>query len=79
MAAQGPVMPMFNSAKYKGGETIPDTMFKPWITVPIRDVHIEIPADPYEQNVKIMFRDADAVDKTIEQLENLREILAGKK
>lgn len=24
MAAQGPVMPMFNSAKYKGGETIPD-------------------------------------------------------
>lgn len=47
-------------------------MFKPWITVPAEDIHVQLPMSQHEGEVKIMFRDAVAIDKTIEQLENLK-------
>lgn len=52
-------------------------MFKPWITVPAEDIRIELPMG-HSGDVKIMFRDASAVEKTIEQLENLKKFLAHK-
>lgn len=52
-------------------------MFKPWITVPAGDIRIELPMDR-SGDVKIMFRDAFAVENTIEQLENLKELLSHK-
>ena len=54
-------------------------MFKPWITIPISDVRIELPASEFDGSFKLMFRDAAAVEKTIEQLENLKELLSSKK
>lgn len=54
-------------------------MFKPWITVPTSDVHVELPTSEFDGNFKLMFRDAAAVEKTIEQLENLKELLSSKK
>lgn len=50
-------------------------MFKPWITVPVEVIRVSLPANPYDREVTIMFRDVEAVDKTIEQLKNLRELL----
>lgn len=51
-------------------------MFKPWITVPAEEIRVSLPANPYDRKVTIAFRDAETVDKTIEQLKNLRELLA---
>ena len=50
-------------------------MFKPWITVPVEDVRISLPLSMEDDTIRIMFRDVDAVDKTIEQLQNLKELL----
>lgn len=50
-------------------------MFEPWITIPANDVHISLPISIYEGNIKIMFRDENAIDKTIEQLQYLREFI----
>lgn len=54
-------------------------MFMPWITIPAEDVRVQMPVDVHGGNVKIMFRDGAAVEKTIEQLENLKDLLASKK
>lgn len=53
-------------------------MFKAWITVPGKDVRVEQPKTD-SGTVKIVFRDASAVDRTIEQLEKLKAHLRGKK
>lgn len=50
-------------------------MFKPWITVPIEDVRIPLPLSMEDDTIRIMFRNAEVVDKTIEQLQNLKELL----
>lgn len=54
-------------------------MFMPWITIPAEDIRVQMPMSAHDGNVRIMFRDAAAVEKTIEQLENLKELLASKK
>lgn len=54
-------------------------MFMPWITIPAEDVRVQMPVSDYDGNVRIMFRDAAAVEKTIEQLVNLKDLLASKK
>lgn len=56
-----------------------DEMFKPWITIPAEDVRVQLPMGLHDGDVKIMFRDASAVEKTIEQLKNLKELLSGMK
>ena len=50
-------------------------MFKPWITVPVEDVRITLPLSMEDDTIRIMFRNAEVVDKTIEQLQNLKELL----
>ena len=50
-------------------------MFKPWITVPVEDVRISLPLSMEDDTIRIMFRNAEVVDKTIEQLQNLKELL----
>ena len=49
--------------------------FKPWITVPAEDVRIRLPLSAYDDSFRIMFRNAEAIDKTIEQLQNLKELM----
>ena len=50
-------------------------MFKPWITVPAEDIRIQLPMNMSDTEIKIMFRDAEVVDKTIEQLKKLKWLL----
>lgn len=52
--------------------------FTPWITVPVKDVHIDLPLSMQDHDIRIMFRNVETVDKTIEQLQNLRELLKEK-
>ena len=48
-------------------------MFKPWVDIPTADV--KVCEDRFAGEYRIMFKDASVVDKVIEQLENLRELL----
>jgi hypothetical protein len=52
-----------------------EEMFAPWITVPAEDIQIQVPLSIFESDFKIMFRNVEAIDKTIEQLENLKELM----
>ena len=48
-------------------------MFKPWISIPVDDVKVTV---DYEfGDVRIMFKNTASIDKTIEQLQNLRELV----
>ncbi len=47
-------------------------MFKPWVSIPVEDVRVTV---DYEfGDVRIMFKDVDAIDKAMEQLKNVREL-----
>lgn len=49
--------------------------FAPWITVPVEDVRVHLPLSMADSDIRIMFRNADVIDKTIEQLENLKKYM----
>lgn len=49
--------------------------FKPWITIPAKDVRVELPTSLFDYDIRIMFKDVDTIDKTIEQLQNLKELM----
>lgn len=53
--------------------------FKPWITVPAEDIRIELPLSLYDDDIRIMFKDEEAIDKTIEQLQNLKELMGDRR
>lgn len=53
-------------------------MILPWITIPADDVRIQLPLSIFEGDVKIMFRDTKTIDNTIEQLQNVKALLAEK-
>jgi len=53
-------------------------MFAPWITIPAEDVRVQLPMSIFDGNIKIMFRNTEVIDKTIEQLENLKELMREK-
>lgn len=48
-------------------------MFEPWITLPVKDVRIHLPMSMFDEEIRIMFRDVETIDKTIEQLQSLKE------
>lgn len=50
-------------------------MFNPWITVPVEDVRVRLPMRLSDDSIKILFRDITAIDKTIEQLEKLKQYM----
>ena len=50
-------------------------MFDPWIKIPVEDVKIQLPMRLSDDSVNIMFRDITAIDKTIEQLEKLKQYM----
>lgn len=52
-----------------------EEMFAPWITVPAEDVRLQLPMSIFDGDIKIMFRNVEAIDKTIEQLENLKQLM----
>lgn len=49
-------------------------MFIPWVTIPADDIRIQLPLGMFDKDVKIMFRNAEAIDKTIEQLQNVKTL-----
>lgn len=53
-------------------------MFEPWITIPAEDVHIQLPLSIFDGNVRIMFANVEAINNTIEQLENLKQLICEK-
>ena len=54
-------------------------MFEPWVTIPIDDVRIQMPLSIFDGEVRIMFKDVESIDKTIEQLQNLKELIGNRK
>jgi hypothetical protein len=52
-----------------------EEMFAPWITIPADDVRVQLPMSIFDGDIKIMFRNAEVIDKTIEQMENLKELM----
>ena len=53
-------------------------MFMPWITLPAADVHVILPLGVFDKNIELMFRNLEAVDSAIEQLERIREMMLEK-
>ena len=53
-------------------------MIIPWIEIPADDVRIQLPINMHEKDVKLMFRNAEVIDKTIKQLQNVKELYAEK-
>lgn len=52
--------------------------FKPWITIPTDEVVVHLPLSMADRDIRIMFRDVESIDRTIEQLQNLREFVKEK-
>lgn len=53
-------------------------MILPWITIPADDIRLQLPLSIHDRDVKMMFRDTKTIDNTIEQLENLKQLMAEK-
>lgn len=53
-------------------------MILPWITIPADNIRIQLPLSIFEGDVKMMFRDTKTIDNTIEQLQNVKALLAEK-
>lgn len=51
-------------------------MFKPWINIPAEDIRIKLPLSLYDKDVQIMFKNVEAIDRTIMLLEDLKVLLA---
>lgn len=50
-------------------------MAKPWIEIPAKKVHIDLPISMHDDVIRIMFRDAETIDMAIEQLGVIKEFL----
>ena len=51
-------------------------MFEPYITVPREDVVVEAdPDNPFGVTIRLRFKNTDAVDSTIEQLNHLKKFM----
>ena len=50
-------------------------MFAPWITLPAKDIYVQLPLGIFDGDIKIMFRNTEVIDNAIQQLENLKEIM----
>ncbi len=53
-------------------------MFVPWVTIPADDIRIQLPLSICDGDIKLMFRNVEVIDKTIAQLQNVRELLQEK-
>lgn len=53
-------------------------MILPWVNIPADDVRLQLPLSIHDADIKIMFRNTEVIDKTIEQLQNLKEIMREK-
>lgn len=49
-------------------------MFRPWITLNAKDVHINTPLNVEDRNIDIMFKNLAAVEDAILQLQRIREM-----
>ena len=49
--------------------------FAPWITIPAEDVSVQLPLSMADNDIRVMFKTTEAIDKTIEQLENLKRLM----
>lgn len=47
-------------------------MIAPWITIPVKDIHLDLPMSMADDSIKIMFRNVEAIDETIKKLEDLK-------
>ena len=50
---------------------------RPWISIPADDISISLPMSIFDDSVKIKFKDIDAIDNAINQLQILKEIMGG--
>jgi hypothetical protein len=48
-------------------------MFEPWITIPVEDARVVV--DYGVGDIRILFKDPDAVDHAIEALQELMELI----
>lgn len=53
-------------------------MFSPWITVPAKDVYVQLPLGIFDGDIQLMFRNSEVIDSTIEQLQNLKKLFEEK-
>ena len=49
-------------------------MFRPWITLLAKDIHINLPLSMEDRNVDIIFKNLEAVNDAIMQLQRIREM-----
>lgn len=49
--------------------------FAPWITVNVDDVRVHLPMSIHDKDIRIMFRNAEVIDETIKQLEELKKYM----
>ena len=52
-------------------------MIQPWINIPVKDIHVDLPLSMQDTDVRIMFRSVEAINETIRKLEDLKDIVAG--
>ena len=50
-------------------------MTKPWVEIPAKNIHIDLPISMNDNVIRIMFRDAETIDMVIEQLGIIKEFL----
>ena len=48
-------------------------MFNPWVSIPVENVRVTV--DYNYGDVRIMFKDTETIDKTIEELHRVREVV----
>lgn len=53
-------------------------MFRPWITLPAKDVHVILPLGVFDSDVELMFRNLEVVNSAIEQLERIKQMMLEK-
>ncbi len=46
-----------------------------YISVPVDDIHVDLPLAMSENTVKLMFRSPEVIDTVIEQLQRLKEYM----
>lgn len=52
-------------------------MILPLIEIPTKDIHLSLPLSTQDSSVRIMFCSIEAINETIEKLENLKDIVEG--
>ena len=46
-----------------------------WVTVPAKDVRIQMPTSMADHDIHLMFRDVETINSVIAQLESIKETI----